>query len=75
MWKAKGNEFFKFGDFHRAKECYTSSLAAQESHAAYTNRALVCIKLKEWQQAEDDCTQVCPHHSRPRPQSIALCIG
>ena len=63
MWKGKGNEFFKLGDFHRAKECYSSSLAALESNAAYTNRALACIKLKEWQQAEDDCTKVSP--SRP----------
>lgn len=64
MWKNKGNEYFKFGDFLKAKECYSSSLAVLESNAAYTNRALACIKLKEWQQAEEDCTQACHYSSQ-----------
>lgn len=70
MWKNKGNEYFKFGDFNKAKECYSSSLAAQESDAAYTNRALACIRLKEWQQAEEDCTKVNSRSCARTPVSL-----
>ena len=59
FWRNKGNEFFKFGDHAKAKQCYTSSIAALPTAAAFGNRALVCTKLKEWTQAETDCSQVC----------------
>jgi tetratricopeptide (TPR) repeat protein len=58
FWKDKGNQYFKVGDFQKAKECYSSSLVAQYSAAACMNHALACLKLKEWQQAEDDCSRV-----------------
>ena len=58
FWRSKGNDFFKFGDYVKAKQCYTSSIAAQPSAAAFANRALVCTKVKEWTQAERDCSQV-----------------
>jgi tetratricopeptide (TPR) repeat protein len=58
FWKTKGNEYFKFGDHKKAKECYASSIGAKETAAAYANRGLTCLKLKEWEQAIADCTQV-----------------
>lgn len=58
FWRGKGNDFFKFGDLARAKECYTTSIEEQPSAAAYANRALMCVKAKEWQQAEADCSLV-----------------
>lgn len=58
FWRSKGNDFFKFGDHTKAKHCYTTSIDSVPSAAAYANRALVCTKLKEWRQAEGDCTKV-----------------
>lgn len=55
FWRTKGNEYFKFGDHVKAKECYGSSLRAVKTATAYANRALACIKLKEWDQAGVDC--------------------
>ena len=58
FWRNKGNEYFKFRDFVRAKTSYTSSIEAVPSAAAFANRALAGMKLKEWQQAEADCSEV-----------------
>ena len=70
FWRNKGNEFFKFGNHAKAKQCYTSSIAALPSAAAFTNRALVCTKLKEWTQAETDCLQVCTEFPSARKLSL-----
>lgn len=72
FWRNKGNEFFKFGDHAKAKQCYTSSIAALPSAAAFANRALVCTKLKEWTQAETDCSQVCTEFPSARNYRCAL---
>lgn len=58
FWRNKGNDYFKFGDLRKAKECYTTSLQASPSAATYANRALMSVKAKEWSLAEADCTQV-----------------
>eukprot|EP00892_Ulva_mutabilis_P003850 jgi/Ulvmu1/1837/UM119_0056.1 len=55
FWKKKGNEFYNFGDLAKAKECYTTSLDSMATAAAHANRALTCLKLKEWKLAEADC--------------------
>lgn len=58
FWKNKGNDYFTFRDFLKAKDCYSKSLQFLQTVAAYANRALVCIKLKEWKLAEGDCSAV-----------------
>jgi sperm-associated antigen 1 len=73
FWRNKGNAFFKFGDMHKAKDCYSKSLAAGPSASAFANRALVSTKLKEWDGAEADCTEVCGTH--PQPPLIACRIN
>ena len=57
-WRNKGNEYFKFGDFSKANKSYSTSIEAQPTAQAHANRALVCTKLQEWQQAEADCNEV-----------------
>jgi Potential Monad-binding region of RPAP3 len=63
----------------KAKQCYTSSVDALPSAPAYANRALCCTKLKEWQNAEADCSKVCKsltlevsEAARPCAQRIGL---
>lgn len=58
FWRTKGNEYFKFGDFVKSKDCYSKSLRAVPTAAAHANRALACLKLKEWTLAESDCSDV-----------------
>jgi tetratricopeptide (TPR) repeat protein len=73
FWRNKGNEFFQFGDYARAKHCYTSANAALPSAASFANHALACMKLKEWQQAEEDCSHVCPGPPAPSRDDLAPC--
>ena len=57
--KAKGNEATKRGLYKSAKHHYTQALEHKKDlFVCYTNRALVCIKLEEPEQAIDDCTRV-----------------
>lgn len=58
FWRIKGNDCFRFGDMIKAKDCYQKSISASPSATAYANRALACSKLKEWEGAEHDCSQV-----------------
>lgn len=58
FWRNKGNEYFKFCDFARAKSSYSTSIDALPSAAAFANRALASMKLKEWKAAEADCSEV-----------------
>jgi tetratricopeptide (TPR) repeat protein len=57
--KTKGNEALKKGLYKSAKHHYTEALEHRKDiMAIYTNRALVCLKLEETQEAIDDCTRV-----------------
>ncbi|CAI0446598.1 unnamed protein product [Linum tenue] len=55
--KELGNEYFKQKKFAEAIECYSRSIALSPTAVAYANRAMGYIKLKRFQEAEDDCTE------------------
>ncbi|KAI3755055.1 hypothetical protein L1987_54848 [Smallanthus sonchifolius] len=55
--KELGNEFFKQRKYKEAVECYSRSLALSPTAVAYANRAMAYLKLKRFQEAEDDCTE------------------
>ena len=59
--KEEGNEWFKSGEFKKAKISYTKALEqeniGQEDKAIlFMNRAACALKLDEFQQCVDDCT-------------------
>jgi len=55
--RARGNDFFKNGDYESAKKCYTRCLGINSrSGVAFSNRAMAYLKLKEFQLAEKDAT-------------------
>lgn len=61
--KVKGNEAMKRGLYKSAKHHYTEALEHKKDYLAlYTNRALVCLKLEDMQQAIDDCTRVIEYY-------------
>ncbi|KAI4301701.1 hypothetical protein L6164_034952 [Bauhinia variegata] len=55
--KELGNEYFKQKKFKEAIDCYSRSLAFSPTAVAYANRAMAYIKLRRFQEAEDDCTE------------------
>lgn len=55
--KDLGNEFFKQKKFKEAIDCYSRSIAFSPTAVAYANRAMAHIKLRRFQEAEDDCTE------------------
>ncbi|XP_024961738.1 RNA polymerase II-associated protein 3 isoform X2 [Cynara cardunculus var. scolymus] len=55
--KELGNEFFKQRKYKEAIDCYSRSLALSPTAVAYANRAMAYLKLKRFQEAEDDCTE------------------
>ncbi|XP_045794752.1 RNA polymerase II-associated protein 3 isoform X1 [Trifolium pratense] len=55
--KDLGNEFFKQKKFKEAIDCYSRSIAFSPTAVAYANRAMARIKLRRFQEAEDDCTE------------------
>ncbi|KAJ0914768.1 putative RNA-polymerase II-associated protein [Helianthus annuus] len=55
--KELGNDFFKQRKYKEAVECYSRSLALSPTAVAYANRAMAYLKLKRFQEAEDDCTE------------------
>ncbi|KAJ1425524.1 Tetratricopeptide-like helical domain superfamily [Sesbania bispinosa] len=55
--KDLGNEFFKQKKFKEAIDCYSRSIALSPTAVAYANRAMAYIKLRRFQEAEDDCTE------------------
>ncbi|XP_061361418.1 uncharacterized protein LOC133305267 isoform X3 [Gastrolobium bilobum] len=55
--KDLGNEFFKQKKFKEAINCYSRSIALSPTAVAYANRAMAYIKLRRFQEAEDDCTE------------------
>ncbi|KAL6761662.1 hypothetical protein V8C86DRAFT_805711 [Haematococcus lacustris] len=57
--KAKGNEYFQAGKFMEALTEYTRAISFNpNNHVYYSNRAMACIKLFRFEQAEDDCNKV-----------------
>nr|XP_043613591.1 RNA polymerase II-associated protein 3 [Erigeron canadensis] len=55
--KELGNEFFKQRKYKEAVDCYSKSIALSPTAVAYANRAMAYLKLKRFQEAEDDCTE------------------
>ncbi|KAI3445421.1 hypothetical protein Pfo_002086 [Paulownia fortunei] len=55
--KELGNEFFKQKKFIEAIDCYSRSIALSPTAVAYANRAMAYIKIKRFQEAENDCTE------------------
>ncbi|KAJ7977859.1 RNA polymerase II-associated protein 3 [Quillaja saponaria] len=55
--KELGNEYFKQKKFKEAVDCYSRSIALSPSAVAYANRAMAYLKLRRYQEAEDDCTE------------------
>ncbi|KAL3677740.1 hypothetical protein R1sor_020696 [Riccia sorocarpa] len=55
--KELGNDYFKEGKYLKAVDCYSRSIALQPTAIAYANRAMAALKLKKYQEAEDDCTE------------------
>ncbi|XP_036596411.1 sperm-associated antigen 1 [Trichosurus vulpecula] len=56
--KEKGNEAFSSGDYEEAVMYYTRSISVSPTVAAYNNRAQAEIKLKNWNNALQDCEKV-----------------
>ncbi|XP_028791409.1 RNA polymerase II-associated protein 3 isoform X3 [Neltuma alba] len=55
--KELGNEYFKQKKFKEAIDCYSRSIAFSPTAVAYANKAMAFIKIRRFQQAEDDCTE------------------
>ncbi|KAK4595400.1 hypothetical protein RGQ29_013736 [Quercus rubra] len=55
--KELGNEYFKQKKFKEAIECYSRSIAFSPTAVAYANRAMAYLKIRRFQEAEDDCTE------------------
>ncbi|KAL2641766.1 hypothetical protein R1flu_009353 [Riccia fluitans] len=55
--KELGNDYFKEGKYVKAIDCYSRSIALQPTAIAYANRAMAALKLKKFQEAEEDCTE------------------
>ncbi|GAX80630.1 hypothetical protein CEUSTIGMA_g8065.t1 [Chlamydomonas eustigma] len=55
-FKAKGNEMYSAGRHAEAVTEYTKAINTNPQNAVYfNNRAMACIKLFRFEQAEDDC--------------------
>lgn len=55
--KDLGNEYFKQKKFNEAIDCYSRSIALSPTAVAYANRAMAYLKIKRFQEAENDCTE------------------
>ncbi|CAL5402045.1 unnamed protein product [Camellia sinensis] len=55
--KELGNEFFKQKKFKEAIDCYSRSIALSPTAVAYANRGMAYLKIRRFQEAEDDCTE------------------
>lgn len=55
--KELGNEYFKNKKFNEAIDCYSRSIALSPTAVAYANRAMAYLKIKRFQEAENDCTE------------------
>ncbi|MEW5298614.1 MAG: hypothetical protein WDW36_001714 [Sanguina aurantia] len=58
-FKTKGTEFFKVKQFAKAFDEYTRAINENpHSYIYYNNRAMACLKIFRFEQAEDDCCKV-----------------
>ncbi|XP_064949423.1 uncharacterized protein LOC135585439 isoform X5 [Musa acuminata AAA Group] len=55
--KNPGNEYFKQKRFLEAIECYSRSIALSPTSVAFANRAMAYLKLRRFEEAENDCTE------------------
>ncbi|XP_064949422.1 uncharacterized protein LOC135585439 isoform X4 [Musa acuminata AAA Group] len=55
--KELGNEYFKQKRFLEAIECYSRSIALSPTSVAFANRAMAYLKLRRFEEAENDCTE------------------
>ncbi|WOL18380.1 RNA polymerase II-associated protein 3 isoform X2 [Canna indica] len=55
--KELGNEYFKKKKFLEAIECYSRSIALSPTSVAFANRAMAYLKLKRYEEAENDCSE------------------
>ncbi|XP_015056196.1 RNA polymerase II-associated protein 3 isoform X3 [Solanum pennellii] len=55
--KELGNECFKQKKFNEAIDCYARSIALSPTAVSYANRAMAYLKIKRFQEAENDCTE------------------
>ncbi|XP_042492732.1 RNA polymerase II-associated protein 3 isoform X2 [Macadamia integrifolia] len=55
--KELGNEYFKQKKFKEAIDCYSRSIAFSPTAVAFANRAMACLKIKRFEEAENDCTE------------------
>ena len=61
-YKDEGNAHFKNGTFDKAVECYTMAQSLDIANPVYpANRAMANLKLKNWKEAEEDCTRALRH--------------
>ncbi|XP_043722979.1 RNA polymerase II-associated protein 3-like [Telopea speciosissima] len=55
--KELGNEYFKQKKFKEAIDCYSRSIALSPTAVAFANRAMACLKMKRFVEAESDCSE------------------
>ncbi|KAF5187104.1 Rna polymerase ii-associated protein [Thalictrum thalictroides] len=55
--KDLGNDFFKQKKFKEAIDCYSRSIALSPTAVAFANRAMAYLKVKRFEEAENDCTE------------------
>lgn len=55
--KEQGNEYFKQKKFAEAIECYSRSIALSPTAVTFANRAMAYLKLRRFEEAENDCTE------------------
>ncbi|KKZ66647.1 STIP1 likey and U-box containing protein 1 [[Emmonsia] crescens] len=69
--KAKGNERFKDGDFSGAEDFYSQAIQKNSSEPSFfNNRALVRIKLEQWEGAEHDARIAVDLYGPKNPAAI-----
>ncbi|KAJ3068835.1 hypothetical protein HDU98_008042 [Podochytrium sp. JEL0797] len=68
--KMKGNEAFKAKEFQDALRYYTRSLQISQQVPVYNNRALVHLKLEQYEKAESDATSAIQLASKSTTPSI-----
>ncbi|KAJ4969557.1 hypothetical protein NE237_016258 [Protea cynaroides] len=55
--KELGNEYFKQKKFKEAIDCYSRSIALLATAVAFANRAMAYLRIRRFEEAENDCTE------------------
>ncbi|KAI3965750.1 hypothetical protein MKX01_010707 [Papaver californicum] len=55
--KELGNKYFKQKKFREAIDCYSRSIALSPMAVAFANRGIAYLKIKRYEEAENDCTE------------------